>query len=395
MRRLMEPHIFKTWLAFLLLAIIVIIVFQIVTQVEVIYGWFATLFWHISPFVGGFMLAYALNIPREGIEKLLLRTKHPFIEKRKMGISVIITYLAAAGVVWLAFILIWPRVRESVADFIAYVPTLAYQIQEFIYELSQNEEIPFHDQFDDIAALITPEAILSFFDGEFWAGIFTNLFSTVMGVISFIFRFALTIITSVYFMVESAKVKAVFKRIIKALAPHKVYKVILKYGNNINSYFKRYIYCQVLDAIILGTIMTLVLSVMNVTYAFTLGPMLGVANLIPFFGAIIGTVIAFIVILLTEDSTGLAVAAGVVMVVIQQFDANFIFPRLIGGQMKISPLVVIIGITIGNAYFGIVGMIVAIPIATVARNILDDFLLYREAIKSRKREVRTHEANER
>ncbi|MCL2620851.1 MAG: AI-2E family transporter [Defluviitaleaceae bacterium] len=387
MRRWIDPHIFKTWVAFLLLAIVVIIIFQIVTQVEVIYGWLTTLMWHISPFIMGFMLAYALNIPREGIQKLLEKVKHPFVQKRKMGISVILTYLSAIGIIWLIFILVWPPIQESIVDFVDSIPALAYQIQEFIYELSQNEEIPFHDQFDYIAAMITPEAILDLFDGDFIAGIFTNLFSTVMGVISFTFRFVITLISSIYFMVEAAKVKAAFKRFIKVLTPRKVYKTLIKYGRNINSYFKRYIFCQTLDALILGTIMTVILSLMGVTYALTLGPMLGVANLIPLFGAIIGTIIAFIVILLTEDSTGLAVAAGVVMIIIQQIDANFIFPRLIGGQMKISPLVVIIGITIGNAYFGIIGMIVAIPIVTVARNILDDFLLYREAIKSRRKEV--------
>jgi len=386
MRRLIDPHIFKTWLAFLLLAVVIIVVFQIVTQVDAIYGWFATLFWHISPFIMGFMLAYALNIPREGIQKLLERVKHPFVEKRKMGISVLLTYLSATGVIVLAFNLVWPPIRDSIVDFVDYLPTLVYQIQEFIYELSQNEEIPFHEHFDEIAAMITPEAVLGLFDGDFVAGIFGNLFSTVMGVISFVFRLVLTLITSVYFMVEAVKVKAAFKRFIKVLAPRRVYRTIIKYGRNINGYFKRYIFCQTLDALILGTIMTAVLALMGVDYALTLGPMLGVANLIPMFGAIIGTVIAFIVILLTEP-TGLAIAAGILMVVIQQIDANYIFPRLIGGQMRISPLVVIIGITIGNAYFGVVGMIVAIPIATVAKNILDDFLLYREAIKSRRREV--------
>lgn len=387
MRRWIDPHIFKTWIAFLLLAIVVIVIFQIVTQIEVIHGWLTTLIWHISPFVIGFMLAYALNIPREGIQKLLEKAKHPFVQKHKMGISVILTYLSAIGVIWLTFILVWPPIQESIVDFVESIPILAERIQEFIYELSQNEEIPFHDQFDYIAALITPEAILGLFDGDFIAGIFYNLFSTVMGVITFVFRLVITLIASVYFMVEATKVKAAFKRFVKVLTPHRVYKTLIKYGRNINGYFKRYIFCQTLDALILGTIMTLLLSLMGVTYALTLGPMLGVANLIPMFGSIIGTIIAFIVILLTEDSTGLAIASGVVMIVVQQIDANFIFPRLIGGQMRISPLVVIIGITVGNAYFGIIGMIVAIPIVTVARNILDDFLLYREAIKSRRREV--------
>jgi predicted PurR-regulated permease PerM len=109
--------------------------------------------------------------------------------------------------------------------------------------------------------------------------------------------------------------------------------------------------------------------------------MLGFANLIPFFGAIVGTIAAIIVIIVTDGLT-IGIISGIVMLVIQQFDANFIFPRLIGGSMKISPLLVIIGITVGNAYAGVIGMIIAIPIVTVLRNIIDDILVYIEHRKT-------------
>jgi predicted PurR-regulated permease PerM len=90
---------------------------------------------------------------------------------------------------------------------------------------------------------------------------------------------------------------------------------------------------------------------------------------------------------MVTDGPRLAVIAGIMMLVIQQFDANFIFPRLIGGSMKISPLLVIIGISVGGAYFGIVGMIIAIPIVTVVRNIVDDIVMFYEGKKTKKQET--------
>jgi predicted PurR-regulated permease PerM len=131
--------------------------------------------------------------------------------------------------------------------------------------------------------------------------------------------------------------------------------------------------------------MTIALSVIRADFALVLGPMLGFANLIPYFGSIIGTIAAFVIILVT-DGPRLAVIAGIMMLVIQQIDANFIFPRLIGGSMKISPLLVIIGISVGGAYFGIVGMIIAIPIVTVVRNIVDDIVAFYETKKIKKLE---------
>jgi len=119
---------------------------------------------------------------------------------------------------------------------------------------------------------------------------------------------------------------------------------------------------------------------MGIGYAFVLGPMLGFANLIPYFGSIVGTAAAVLVIMLT-DGANVGFIAAIVLVVIQQFDANFIFPRLLGGSMKIPPLLVIIGIAVGGAFYGILGMIVAIPIVTVLRNIVIDILTHVELKK--------------
>jgi len=226
---------------------------------------------------------------------------------------------------------------------------------------------------------------LESFSGLFSTDNLTIVGDAIVATGSFVFRTALAIISSVYFMLEGDKVGKFSRRALRAIASKKVYAIIVKYGREINQYFKRYIYCQVLDAVILGTIMTLALSVMGTSYALALGPMLGVANLIPYFGAIIGTLAAFIIILVA-DGTQMGIIAGVVMIIIQQVDANFIFPRLLGGSLKISPLLVIIGISIGGAYYGIIGMIVAIPIATVLRNIIEDLMLYRESKKAKRTE---------
>ena len=377
MRRLVDPHQMRTWISFLLLIAAAIVIFHIVSEFAIIMGWIGAFISIISPFIWGFMLSYALNIPREYFEELLCRVNHPlvngFVDKRKRGLSIVLTYAALVTLVTVVLNLIVPRIYESIVDFWDFLPTLFGIIEEFLVELGQYESLPFIDlaaiadsfSFDDVLVNLD-------FDNV------TAALNTIWSFTGFVFRAALAIISSVYFLVEAERIRNFAARVLHALMPGKIYPTFMKYGRTINTYFKRYIFCQVLDAVILGTVMTITMSVMGVGYAFVLGPMLGFANLIPYFGSIVGTIAAIIVILIT-DGTQMGFVATVVLIIIQQIDANFIFPRLLGGQMKIPPLLVIIGIAVGNAFYGIIGMIFAIPIVTVLRNIVVDVLTFVEA----------------
>jgi len=384
MRRFLDPHQFRTWVAFLLLIVIAIVAFHAVSHASVFFGWLGNFFRIITPFIAGFMIAYVLGIPRERLEKLLARTSKDekgWIYRKKRGLSVVITYLATIGILWLLTALVFPHIYENVVEFVAFLPTLVDNIAEWVYQLSYNENLAFLN-LAEISEEITLDALVGMIGSED----LTFVGDAAVAIGSFVFRFALAVISSIYFMLEGDKIGKFARRALRAITSIKVYATIVKYGRKINQYFKRYIYCQVLDAVILGTIMTIALSVMQTSYALALGPMLGIANLIPYFGSIIGTLAAFIIILVA-DGAQMGIIAGVVMIIIQQVDANFIFPRLLGGSLKVSPLLVIIGISIGGAYYGIIGMIIAIPIATVLRNVVEDLMLYRETKKAKKREV--------
>ncbi|MDR2183202.1 MAG: AI-2E family transporter [Clostridiales bacterium] len=373
MKKIMDSYQFKTWLSFLLLAVVVIVIFHAVAEAATFFEWLGFLFFTVAPFVWGFMIAYALNIPREGLEKLLLRLNHPFVRRRVRGFSVLLTYIAFIVVVSMLSVLVFPQIYESIVSFGRFLPELIDIVGELLIEL--DEGIPFFE-LSAVVEGFNDEEILSIFNVDNM----TAAFNTLMSFVGSVFRAAIALISSVYFLLETERIKGFAARIFRAIMSQKFYTVFMKYSRDINTYFKRYIFCQVLDAMILGTIMTFALSVLGVNYAFALGPMLGFANLIPYFGSIVGTIAAIVVIMIT-DGPQLGLIAAVVMLIIQQFDANFIFPRLLGGQMKIPPLLVIIGITVGGAYYGILGMIMAIPIATVARNVIDDILRNIEARK--------------
>jgi len=388
MKKLMDSYQLRTWLSFLLLATAVIIVYSVSREIYTIWSWATPLFRALSPFLWGFALSYVLNIPRESIEKLLgfvcerinNSKAAEFLAKRKFGFSILLTYLSVVLILVILVNIVVPPIYASILDFIEFMPVLFYRIETFIIQLDANDNLPFFE-IGTLLSLLSWDEILAIFSTDN----ISTVFETIMDFSGTVFNAALAVISSVYFLVEGDKLKTFLGRLLRAFASPNAYGGISKYGGNVNGYFKRYIFCQVLDAVILGIIMTIVTSLLGVRYAFVIGPMLGVANLIPYFGSIFGTIIAIIIIMLTDGLTngftfGLLCAA--VLLIIQQIDSNLIFPRLLGGSMKISPLLVIIAIAVGNAYYGIVGMVIAIPISTVLKNIIDDILTAREERKA-------------
>ena len=120
--------------------------------------------------------------------------------------------------------------------------------------------------------------------------------------------------------------------------------------------------------------------ILGVKYFALLGFMIGLLNIIPYFGAIIGVVIAAIVTVFTGGFTK-AIAMLIVVIILQQIDANIINPKIIGNALKLSPILVIFAVTVFGAYYGVLGMFLAVPIIAVIKILVTDFIEYKIEIK--------------
>jgi predicted PurR-regulated permease PerM len=199
----------------------------------------------------------------------------------------------------------------------------------------------------------------------------------------------LAVVSSIYFLLEYNSIKAYLKRVIQSIPSVEKRKNTLKYVRLTDTSFRKFLTCQILDSFILGTITTIEFLIMGSKYAFILGIMLGIVNIIPYFGSIIGSFVAVLIIMFTQGFD-VALIASVVLLITQQFDGNFINPRIMGTSFKISPVLVIIAITvggvIGNAVGGgigrIAGMVFSIPVVNVFKIILEEYLQIREAAEA-------------
>jgi len=361
---------FRRILSYFLLAIAVIVSYKIIFEIGVVFNFIKRFVSIISPFISGFLIAYVLNIPCSGIQKLLAKSNNTFISKRRKTLSILITYFLLFLVLFLILNMVIPSIYRSIYLFIANFQTYYYSANHYINYLNDLNILNIDISMDKIMSAMR----------DFGLGKLPSSINALFGVSSLLFSGFLALISSVYILIEKEKFKKYLSRMLKAFFSDRIYHFMLKYTCNLNKNFKQYIYTQTIDGCILGTIVTIELFLLGSPYALILGIMLGIVNYIPYFGSIFGSIIAVIIVAFTQNIPT-AVLTAVILLTTQQIDGNIIQPRLMSGSFSLSPLLVIISITIGGAFSGILGMIVAIPIVAVMKDILEEIIVYYEQQK--------------
>ena len=178
---------------------------------------------------------------------------------------------------------------------------------------------------------------------------------------------------SSYILLERKEIIKFAKRFIQAVFKEETCEKIGKYFNRTNEIFLKFLASQLLDAIVVGILTSIAMSLLGVKYAVLLGVMIGLFNMIPYFGAIIAVIIATAITAITGGISQ-AIWMVIIVTVLQQIDANIINPKIVGDSLKISPLLVIFAVTIGGEYFNVLGMFLAVPVAAVIKVIISDFI---------------------
>ena len=366
---------FKALLPYFLFALAVIVAHRIIAEIAFFVNAIGWTLGVLSPFFYGFLLAYIVNIPCGSIQRLLAKTQVSFLRKRQKAFSIVIVFILLLMLTALVVNLVVPAIAASIAFFIANIPA---------YWESALRFAAYVNNLDLFGLRISADGIFAFF-GDFLSGFrIENLFrpiDAIVGAGATLLGSVIAFISSIYILIEKDRFKAFLRRLLKIIAAPEVYDTVLDHFGRLNRNFRQYIRTQTIDGIILGTLATIVLFILGSPYALLLGIMLGVVNYIPYFGSIFGSLFAVIVVAFTQDLT-MGIIAAVTLLAIQQIDANVIQPKLMSGSFALSPLLVIISITVGGALAGIIGMIAAIPIVAVFKDILDSVLLYCERKKA-------------
>ncbi|MDL4858284.1 AI-2E family transporter [Enterococcus faecalis] len=206
-----------------------------------------------------------------------------------------------------------------------------------------------------------------------WTQALLSLGTLTKNVSSFFLNAFLTLIISIYALVFKQSILTFVEKAAHKLLSEKVYKQTQTWLNTTNKIFYKFISCQFLDACIIGVSSTILLSILNVKFAVTLGILLGICNMIPYFGSIFASIVAGVITLFTGGVTQ-AITVLLVLLILQQIDGNIIGPRIMGDALNVNPILIIVSITIGGAYFGVLGMFLAVPVAAIIKIIVSEWL---------------------
>ena len=363
---------FTKWLYWFTLGLAIILVYKLLDNFTQITSWIGNLFKILMPFISGLLIAYLFYLPCKKVEKLYRnRKKNKFISKKARGLSIITVYIIAILVLIIAFNVLVPNLIKSITDFIN---NIGYYYNTTINNMEQLPENSFwkSEFVTNIISNIQKIDIKQYLSLEK----LTQYVKSAIGIVNGVFNAFVSIIVSIYLLLERTTILNFMKKLTKAIFKNDTYELIGRYFRKSNEVFFGFVGGQVLDAIVVGILTSIAMSILGVKYAVLLGVFIGLFNLIPYFGAIIAVSIAVLITIFT-GGLGKAVIMAIVVIILQQIDANIINPKIIGNSLSISPLLVIFAVSVGGAYFGVLGMFLSVPVFTVIKLLIEEWIDYR------------------
>lgn len=345
-----------------------------------------------KPIVYGLAIAYLLNPIVKAVDRKLL----PFLEKkfpnfkqaksvsRSVGICISIVILAT--IIFTLFNMMIPELYKSIRDMIMNVPS---QMNRFIRELSEmNTE---NSTIGNIVESVMKEAttfVQNWMRTDLLGRINDFMSGLTVGVLNFmreIMNILIGLIVSVYVLFSKEKFSKQSKKITYAIFKPSNANMILHLTIKSNEIFGGFIIGKIIDSAIIGVLCFAGLSILNMPYAMLVSVIVGVTNVIPFFGPYIGAIPSAILILLAEPKMGIYFI--IFIIALQQFDGNVLGPKILGDSTGLSAFWVVFSILIGGGLFGVPGMILGVPTFAVVYYIVG--MLVNNKLEKKKLPVKT------
>ena len=352
---------------------------------------FGYIFNLLKPFIFGFCIAFILNIPLSKIEGMLTgknkkgkiknnsdkREKKVEPENKKTNgklrlLSIVISLLIFIGIIFLTLFLVIPEFINTISIFKDSIPTAFNTCKEWLENVMSNnpqviEKInefkPDWQQLDEnVTTWIKSTA----------TGIIGVSIDFVISFFSGVINFFMGVIFAVYMLMQKEKLVCQFKRVFRAYIPEEKCNSLFHIGQITNDTFKKFFGGQFIEAILLGILCFIGMTIFRMPYALTISVLVGVTALIPVFGAFFGTAIGAILILAVDPMQ--AVWFVVYIIVLQQIDGNFIYPKVVGDSVGLPGIWVMLAVLVGGNSMGIIGMLIGVPIASVIYKLVKEYV---------------------
>lgn len=328
-----------------------------------------------TPITLGLIMAYLFNFFLVMYEDKLL-SRYKIKKKRIRLLGLILTYLTVFILFGLFLQFILPQLISSLTGIILEIPTFVMDASQYIYNLT--ESLNLSDSIQSILVEKTNELISTAL--QFSTSLLPMLANYGLLLMSRLWNIVLGIIISVYLLADKERFVALSKKVTYSLIPQSKADKSLELLELADSIFGKFLSGKILDSAIIGVLTFVILVIFKMPYALLIAFIIGITNIIPFFGPFIGAIPAFFIILFV--SVNQAFIFLILIIIIQQIDGNIIGPKILGDSLGISAFWILFSLLIGGKLFGIVGMIIGVPLFVFLYAILKEVLENRLERKS-------------
>ncbi len=340
-------------------------------------NWLDWIFTLLTPVFWGFMLAYLLKPAVDKIEAKL--STLPFYQKKKksprsLAVSITFLIIVILLVIGLSLLVssLTNQIKVADADSLIQLVNYASQSLQSFYKALLNSLDSLNIDSQALQEYINKIGNIL---ANSIAGVGNNLVVSAQNISSFITNLLFTIIFSIYFLNDGKRIHSYWDKFANVVFSKKVRSVWAFITKEADRVFSGYIRGQMIDAFVMFIVISVTLSIVGVKYAFIIGALAGFGNLIPYVGPFIAYGSTIVVTLVSGDFKTMVIAY-IALFIVQTIDGNIINPKLLGNNVDVHPMLVVISLIIGQAAFGLLGMLFAVPVAALCKVLFEEIMGY-------------------
>ena len=364
----------KNWRRLLSLLVIVVLIYWAVNNMLMIQSFVNALISAFQPFIFGASFAFILNLLVKRIENWLMKWQKEYKSWFRI-LAIISSFMFVILILFFLVFLVIPDLERTVTSFIEVVPNQVSVIIQWVNHFFDNntEIIQFVQNLDIDLNSIQQELIN--YAQTFATNTLGNIVSFITGAVNSVVTIFIAIVFAFFLLTNKEKIIRQLKKVIYSIWSLKWANYLINVGQKANEIFSNFVGGAIIEAFILGILVYIGMLIFSFPFKLSISVVTGALALIPIYGAIIGGVIGFILISVVNFKQ--AVLFIVFIVIIQQIEGNIIYPRVVGNKVGLPSIWVMVSVTVGGSFFGLIGMLVSVPLVSVIYSLISATVNYR------------------
>lgn len=328
-------------------------------------GAFVKLLGMLAPFLLGGAIAFVLNVPMRFIEKQI-RPGKPC--KGRRAVSLTLALLAVAGILVIVMVLVVPEIFTTLKGLQSSVPVFFANAQEQLehFFAGNPDIVTYINSIEVNWEQLMQQTIAFLSDGA--GTVLSTTFSAAMSIVNGVTCFGIGLIFAIYILLQKEVLARQSRKLLQAFLPERTAAQISEVAVLTEHTFSNFLTGQCVEAVILGSMFFVVLTILKMPYALLIGVLIAFTALIPVFGAFIGCAVGAFLILIANPVQALVFIG--VFLVLQQIEGNLIYPHVVGNSVGLPSIWVLVAVTLGGSMMGILGMLIFIPLVSVFYTLL-------------------------